>query len=102
MSVEVSHLRKTFGQYTALDDVSLDFCVIGPSIEQVGDVEVMLAASRKDRIQDRQGLQVSCPEEIAYGNGWIDAAQLEKLATPLSKNGYGQYLLTLLKRGIVR
>ena len=53
-------------------------------------------------IQDRQGLQVSCPEEIAYGNGWIDAAQLEKLATPLSKNGYGQYLLTLLQRGIVR
>ena len=53
-------------------------------------------------IQDRQGLQVSCPEEIAYGNGWIDAQQLEKLATPLAKNGYGQYLLSLLKRGIVR
>ena len=42
-----------------LDDVSLDFCVIGPSTEQVGDVEVMLAASRKDRIQDRQGLAES-------------------------------------------
>ena len=60
------------------------------------------AANFIQTIQDRQGLQVSCPEEIAYGNGWIDAAQLEKLATPLSKNGYGQYLLTLLKRGIVR
>src|SRR5690606_29239870 len=53
-------------------------------------------------IQDRQGLQVCCPEEIAYGNGWIDAAQLEKLAQPLAKNGYGQYLLALLKRGVVR
>ena len=42
-----------------LDEVSLDFCVIGPSTEQVGDVEVMLAASRKDRIQDRQGLAES-------------------------------------------
>ena len=40
--------------------------------------------------------------KMAFGNGWIDAAQLEKLATPLAKNGYGQYLLTLLKRGIVR
>ena len=60
------------------------------------------AANFIQTIQDRQGLQVSCPEEIAYGNGWIDAAQLEKLATPLAKNGYGQYLLTLLKRGIVR
>ena len=60
------------------------------------------AANFIQTIQDRQGLQVSCPEEIAYGNGWIDAAQLEKLATPLSKNGYGQYLLSLLKRGIVR
>ena len=47
-------------------------------------------------------MRVSCPEEIAYGNGWIDAAQLEKLATPLAKNGYGQYLLSLLRRGIVR
>ena len=43
-----------------------------------------------------------CPEEIAYGNGWIDAEQLSALAKPLSKNGYGQYLLSLAKRGVVR
>jgi len=47
-------------------------------------------------IEKRQGLKVSCPEEIAYRKGYIDAAQLEKLAQPLAKNGYGQYLLRLL------
>ena len=53
-------------------------------------------------IQDRQGLQVCCPEEIAFGNGWIDAEQLSALAKPLSKNGYGQYLMSLVHRGVVR
>jgi glucose-1-phosphate thymidylyltransferase len=47
-------------------------------------------------LQKRQGLMVSCPEEIAYSQGWIDATMLEKLAAPLAKNGYGQYLLGLL------
>ena len=47
-------------------------------------------------LQKRQGLMVACPEEIAYGNRWIDAAQLEQLAAPLRKTGYGQYLLSLL------
>ena len=54
-----------------------------------------------ETIQTRQGLQVCCPEEIAFGQGWIDAAQLEALAAPLSKNGYGQYLRKLLQRGVV-
>jgi glucose-1-phosphate thymidylyltransferase len=47
-------------------------------------------------LEKRQGLKVACPEELAYRNGWIDAAQLEVLARPLAKNGYGQYLLRLL------
>ena len=50
-------------------------------------------------LQTRQGLQVCCPEEIAFDNGWIDAARLEQLAAPLSKNSYGQYLMTLVQRG---
>lgn len=55
------------------------------------------AASFIATLQRRQGLQVACPEEIAYHQGWIDAAALEKLAAPLAKNGYGRYLLNLLK-----
>ncbi len=48
-------------------------------------------------LEKRQGLKVACPEEIAYRAGWIDAQQLEKLARPLAKNSYGQYLQGLLK-----
>ena len=55
------------------------------------------AASFIATLQKRQGLQVACPEEIAFRQGWIDAATLEKLAAPLSKNGYGRYLLNLVK-----
>ncbi len=52
-------------------------------------------------LENRQGLKVSCPEEIAYRRGWINAVQLEKLAAPLSKNGYGQYLQRILKEKIL-
>ena len=55
------------------------------------------AASFIATLQKRQGLQVACPEEIAFRQGWIDAVALQKLASPLSKNGYGHYLLNLLK-----
>ncbi len=55
------------------------------------------AASFISTLQKRQGLMVSCPEEIAFGQKWIDAAQIQKLAAPLAKNGYGQYLLGLIK-----
>ncbi|EKU82863.1 glucose-1-phosphate thymidylyltransferase RfbA [Massilia timonae] len=51
-------------------------------------------------IEHRQGLKVACPEEIAYRKGWIDAAQLETLADPMKKNGYGQYLLRVLKETV--
>ena len=54
------------------------------------------AASFIATLQKRQGLQVACPEEIAFNQHWIDAAQIQKLAAPLAKNGYGQYLLGLL------
>jgi glucose-1-phosphate thymidylyltransferase len=55
------------------------------------------AASFIATLQKRQGLMVACPEEIAYAQKWIDAEQVLQLADPLAKNGYGQYLLNLLK-----
>ena len=55
------------------------------------------AASFIGTLQKRQGLMVACPEEIAFSQKWIYAAALQKLAAPLAKNGYGQYLLGLLK-----
>ena len=48
-------------------------------------------------LEKRQGLKVSCPEEIAYRSGWISAEQLEQQAQPMLKNGYGQYLLQVLR-----
>jgi glucose-1-phosphate thymidylyltransferase len=57
------------------------------------------AASFIETIETRQGLKVACPEEIAFLQGWIDAEQIQRLAEPLRKSGYGEYLLQLLSRG---
>lgn len=66
-----------------------------------GTHESLLEASQFiATLENRQGLKVACPEEIAYRQHWIDAAQLEKLAQPLSKNGYGQYLMRILKEKV--
>jgi len=54
------------------------------------------AAGFISTLQKRQGLMVACPEEVALNQGWIDEAQIEKLAAPLQKNHYGQYLLSLI------
>jgi len=51
-------------------------------------------------IEQRQGLKVACPEEIAWRRGWIDASQLHDLAKPLARNGYGQYLLSILDESV--
>ncbi len=58
------------------------------------------AAQYIQTIEKRQGLKVACPEEIAYRNGWVNAEQLEQLAQPYLKTGYGQYLIDLLKGDI--
>jgi glucose-1-phosphate thymidylyltransferase len=58
------------------------------------------AASFIATLQRRQGLMVSCPEEIAFARKWIDAEQIARLAAPLKKNGYGQYLLKLIDRDL--
>ena len=63
-----------------------------------GTHESMLEASQFiQTIERRQGLKVAAPEEIAWRNGWIDDAALERLAVPLAKSGYGRYLLGLVK-----
>ena len=60
---------------------------------------LMQASNFIETIEARQGLRVCCPEEIAFFKGWISPDQLRGLAAPLSKNGYGQYLLSLLEHG---
>jgi glucose-1-phosphate thymidylyltransferase len=62
---------------------------------------LMEAGNYIETIENRQGLKVCCPEEIAYINGWIDAEQVKRLAAPLAKTGYGQYLLNLIEQGHV-
>ncbi|WP_109124231.1 glucose-1-phosphate thymidylyltransferase RfbA [Dyella sp. C11] len=62
---------------------------------------LMEAGDYIQTIENRQGLKVCCPEEIAYVNQWIDAEQLLRLAAPLSKTGYGQYLQNLIEQGYV-
>ena len=56
------------------------------------------AANFVETLEKRQGLKVCCPEEIAFRLGFIDAAQLARLAKPLNKSGYGQYLMELIRR----
>lgn len=64
-----------------------------------GTHESMLEASQFiATVENRQGLKVACPEEIAFQAGWIDAAQVTQLAAPLKKNAYGQYLLRMLQQ----
>ncbi|WP_225766198.1 glucose-1-phosphate thymidylyltransferase RfbA [Stenotrophomonas sp. Marseille-Q4652] len=97
--LEITDLNKRY-----LEDGALYLEQLGRGYAwlDTGTHQSLLEASNFiETIQTRQGLQVCCPEEIAFGKGWIDAAQLEKLAAPLSKNAYGQYLLSLAKRGIV-
>lgn len=67
-----------------------------------GTHESLLQASQFiATLEHRQGLKVACPEEIAYRQGWIDAERVEKLAQPLLKNGYGQYLMRILTEQVM-
>ena len=83
-----------------LERGQLDVVVMGRGMAwlDTGTHESLLEASQFiETIERRQGLKIACPEEIAYRMGYITAGQLETLAAPLSKNGYGQYLLGLLR-----
>lgn len=95
--LEITDLNRIYLERSAL---SVEIMGRGYAWLDTGTHESLLDASQfVATIEHRQGLKIACPEEIAFKQGWIDAAQLEKLAIPLAKNGYGQYLLQVLKRG---
>jgi glucose-1-phosphate thymidylyltransferase len=84
--------------YLASRSLNVELFGRGVAWLDTGTHESLLqAAMFIEAIESRQGLKVSCPEEIAYRAGYIDAATLERLAKPLAKTGYGEYLLGLLR-----
>ncbi|SDD11163.1 glucose-1-phosphate thymidylyltransferase RfbA [Aquimonas voraii] len=98
--LEITDLNRRY-----LEDGSLRLEKLGRGYAwlDTGTHESLLQAGTfVETIEARQGLKICCPEEIAYMNGWIDAAQVEALAQPLLKNGYGQYLMSLLKLGLAK
>jgi glucose-1-phosphate thymidylyltransferase len=97
--LEITDLNRCY-----LDDQSLHLEQLGRGYAwlDTGTHESLMEAGEYiHTIENRQGLKVCCPEEIAYVNGWIDAEQLLKLAAPLAKTGYGQYLKHLISQGYV-
>jgi glucose-1-phosphate thymidylyltransferase len=98
--LEITDLNRCY-----LDDGSLNLEKMGRGFAwlDTGTHESLLQAGNFiETIEQRQGLRICCPEEVAFGNGWIDAARLRALAEPLAKNGYGRYLLGVLEHGSVR
>lgn len=88
--------------YLNKQQLSVEIMGRGYAWLDTGTHESLIEASNFiQTIENRQGLKVCCPEEIAFRNGYINAEQLEKLAKPLAKNGYGQYLMRLLKDGAI-
>jgi glucose-1-phosphate thymidylyltransferase len=86
--------------YLEREDLSIEKLGRGIAWLDTGTHESLMQASNFIRvIEERQGLKVSCIEEIAFRMGYIDDLQLQDLARNLSKNGYGQYLVDLLQRG---
>jgi glucose-1-phosphate thymidylyltransferase len=98
--LEITDLNRCY-----LDDNSLHLEQLGRGfawLDTGTHDSLMEAGSYIETIENRQGLKVCCPEEIAYVSGWINAEQLLALAAPLAKTGYGQYLEQLIKQGPVR
>jgi glucose-1-phosphate thymidylyltransferase len=98
--LEITDLNRCY-----LDDNSLHLEQLGRGFAwlDTGTHESLMEAGNYiETIENRQGLKVCCPEEIAHFNGWIDDEQLLRLAEPLAKTGYGQYLQNLLREGHAR
>jgi len=84
--------------YLSLNSLSVELFSRGTAWLDTGTHESLLdAATFIKVVEDRQGLKIACPEEIAFRMGLIDAEQLEKLAEPMRKNEYGRYLLGLVE-----
>ncbi|SEJ18754.1 glucose-1-phosphate thymidylyltransferase RfbA [Nitrosomonas eutropha] len=98
--LEITDLNRL---YLEQDQLSVEIMGRGYAWLDTGTHATLLDASQFiATLENRQGLKVACPEEIAYRQRWIDAAQLEMLAQPLAKNGYGQYLLKILGENVFR
>jgi glucose-1-phosphate thymidylyltransferase len=84
--------------YLAQDQLQVEIMGRGYAWLDTGTHDSLLDAGQFiATLERRQGLKVACPEELALRNGWIDATQLERLAAPMLKNAYGQYLMQLLR-----
>ena len=93
--LEITDVNK---RYLAQNQLNVEIIGRGYAWLDTGTHDSLLeAAGFIATLQKRQGLMVACPEEIAFHQQWISAESLQKLAQPLAKNGYGQYLLNLLK-----
>jgi glucose-1-phosphate thymidylyltransferase len=98
--LEITDVNRT---YLARGALAVELMGRGMAWLDTGTHETLLEAAQYiATIERRQGLKIACPEEIAYRQGYIDAAALEKLGQAMAKNAYGEYLLSLLREPLVR